>query len=167
MSSLVTVRDLHGGSFKIDKSLLVRRISAYGIVIVDDKLLVSPQFDEKMYDLPGGGLDEDETPEVAVVREVKEETGLDVEVVKKIGESQSYFYPKHNKKNPKAYDNTLLYFLCNFVGGEISTDGFDEFEMQYARAAEWLPLDCLDTIKVASTVDYRPFVKEALKEPKL
>lgn len=41
------------------------------------------------WNLPGGGVDENENPEDAVVREVEEETGLKIASVEKIGQ----FYP--------------------------------------------------------------------------
>ncbi len=36
--------------------------------------------------LPGGGIDPDETPEIAACREMEEETGYQVEIVRKIAE---------------------------------------------------------------------------------
>ena len=49
-----------------------------------DKLLMIKQYrypvDEYLYELPAGLIDEGETPEQAAVREIKEETGLNLEV---------------------------------------------------------------------------------------
>ncbi|MDN5793986.1 MAG: DUF952 domain-containing protein [Brevibacterium aurantiacum] len=41
--------------------------------------------DHGRWTLPGGGLDRDESPEDAVVREVREETGYEVRLVRKLG----------------------------------------------------------------------------------
>jgi len=52
---------------------------------------------KEYYAVPGGGVQVDETPEQAAVRELKEETSLDVVLDEKIGEheddtSHQYFY---------------------------------------------------------------------------
>lgn len=58
-----------------------RHLGSYGILIRDDKILlirkcVGP-YDGKL-DLPGGSLEFGENPELALVREFKEEVGIDV-----------------------------------------------------------------------------------------
>lgn len=59
-----------------------------GIIFDQDRrcILIVQRHDNGVWVLPGGGLDAGETPEQAVVREIAEETGLDVRVTKKVGE---------------------------------------------------------------------------------
>jgi 8-oxo-dGTP diphosphatase len=64
--------------------------------------------------LPGGRVDPGETVEQTIVREVKEETGLDVEVVSKIGE-----YHEQGVQGGMEYDYYPACFLVKAVGGEI------------------------------------------------
>jgi 8-oxo-dGTP diphosphatase len=64
--------------------------------------------------LPGGRVDPGETVEQTVVREVKEETGLDVAIVRKIGE-----YHEQGVQGGAEYDYYPACFLVNVVGGEI------------------------------------------------
>ena len=158
--SKVTCVDINGKQYEVDAAGLRWRVSAYGIIIKEGKILLSPQFGDK-HDLPGGGLEIFETVEAGVIREVKEETGIDVKNPRLVGFSESNFMFSHAEGD--AFHCLMLYFACQFVGGELSTEGFDEWEKEYAEMAEWIDLEKIDKIKVASSVDYRPFIKKALK----
>lgn len=60
-----------------------QRVAAYAVILRDGKVLLSRLAShisaEPLWTLPGGGLDHGEDPRDAVVREVREETGLAVE----------------------------------------------------------------------------------------
>ena len=61
------------------------RIGARGIVIKNNKIALFNKTNKNEYKLPGGGVENDEDIEEAFKREVKEETGCDVEIIKKLG----------------------------------------------------------------------------------
>jgi 8-oxo-dGTP diphosphatase len=63
--------------------------------------------------LPGGRVDPGETVEQTIVREVKEETGLAVAVVSKIGE-----YHEQGVQDGVEYDYYPACFLVKTLGGE-------------------------------------------------
>lgn len=54
-------------------------------VIRDDKVLLTQREDFEVWCLPGGGVDANETVEQAGIREVREETGLAVQIVGLVG----------------------------------------------------------------------------------
>lgn len=87
--------------------------SAIGIVFTSDyqKILLVKRCDVPIWVFPGGGIEEGETPEEAVIREVKEETGLSVCISKKIGE-----YTPMN-----FLSNTTHVFECQVISGELAT----------------------------------------------
>lgn len=64
--------------------------------------------------LPGGRVDAGESIEQAVVREVIEETGLEVETVEKVGE-----YHEEGVQDDIEYDYYPACFLVEIVGGQI------------------------------------------------
>jgi 8-oxo-dGTP diphosphatase len=64
--------------------------------------------------LPGGRMDPGENVEQTIVRECKEETGLDVTVVYKVGE-----YIERGLKDEVEYEYFPTCFVVKVVGGKI------------------------------------------------
>lgn len=62
--------------------------AAIAIIFNDDKseILLVKRKDVPVWVLPGGGIEPSELPQEAVIREVKEETGLHVEIERQSGE---------------------------------------------------------------------------------
>ena len=75
--------------------------------------------------LPGGRMDLGETIEQTVVREVKEETGLDVTVVREVGE-----YREQGIKDDVEYDYYPTCFVVKKVGREIKKQDSEIQEIQ-------------------------------------
>ncbi len=81
--------------------------------------------------LPGGRAEPGETVEQTIVREVKEETGLDVVVVRKIGE-----YHELGTQDNVNYDYYPACFLVKVVGGEIERQRSEIREVKLFRMGE-------------------------------
>lgn len=75
--------------------------------------------------LPGGRMDLGETVEQTIVREVKEETGLDIIILSKVGE-----YVEKGIKDDVEYEYYPTCFVVKPVGGEIKKQESEIQEIQ-------------------------------------
>jgi ADP-ribose pyrophosphatase YjhB (NUDIX family) len=153
----VVAKDIDGNEHIVPVSQLRWRPSAYGIVIKDGALLTAKHFGR--HNLPGGGVELGEMPEAAVIREIKEETGIDAANPRLVSMASQFFKLPHTERGKEFCQSILLYYVCDFAGGEFSMDGFDEAEKIYAEMPEWYPLAKLDTLEYTGSHDWRGLVK--------
>lgn len=100
------------------------RVAVSAVIFEGERVLLAHRRDIDWWNLPGGGMEYGETVEEAVRREVKEETGLDVEVEQLIG-----VYSKPQKRE------VVLSFRCRQVGGILT-------ETEESRACQFFaPVD--------------------------
>ena len=92
-------------------------------IVTDElgRILLIKRRDNTLWALPGGGHDIGETIEQTAVREVKEETGLDVEVT---GITGIYTNPAHVVAftNGEVRQQFSLCFTTTVLGGELAID---------------------------------------------
>jgi 8-oxo-dGTP pyrophosphatase MutT (NUDIX family) len=108
--------------------------SAGGVVVRDSEVAVivpvkRGQDGERVLGLPKGHPDHGETPEQAATREVREETGIDAELIEKLGEIR-YWYRRKGRRVLKH----VAFYLFRYLDGDIS-DHDAEIE-----EAKWMPL---------------------------
>lgn len=142
-NQVVTCHDIEGNTFQVPVDQLSFRPAVYAIIIQDDKILLSKQW--QGYDLPGGGIDLGETNDQALKREVKEETGYEIEVDRIVHTASSFF--KLPFKNTFVH-SIHLFFLCHIVGGQLSDQYLNSQEKEYANLAEWVDLTTVDQLKL-------------------
>ena len=105
-----------------------------GVVIHDGRALLVRRGSEPLkgqWSIPGGTLELGETIAEGVVRELKEETGLDVRVVELIEVFERIF---PGSERPQ-YHFVILDYLCEPLAGE-PRPGSDVTDVAYAREDE-------------------------------
>ena len=81
------------------------------------------------WEFPGGKIDAGETPEEALVREIKEELDTEVEVIELL-DTVEYDYPN--------FHLSMDCFICNIKSGDLV--------LKEHEAAQWLTKETLDSV---------------------
>jgi ADP-ribose pyrophosphatase YjhB (NUDIX family) len=100
------------------------------------EVLAARRADFDLYDVPGGFCDLGETTTAAVIREVREETNLDVEPVRVIGvysEDMLYTYP-----NGDTVHGVGIAFECRVTGGTLRADHDEIKEVAFVPMSRFL-----------------------------
>lgn len=119
-----------------------QRVAAYAVILRGEQILLTRLAtrvtSEELWTLPGGGLDHGEDPRAAVVREVHEETGLDV----RIGEdARVYSYLQRGawRHGHKVDAHALRIVYDGWVAHDAPAPHVVEVDGSTAEAA-WQPL---------------------------
>ncbi|HET8991772.1 MAG TPA: NUDIX domain-containing protein [Candidatus Saccharimonadales bacterium] len=155
----VTAIDFNKNSIEVDIDKLTWRPAAYGIVIDGKKILLSKQTNG--YNLPGGGINFGENPLEAVIREIKEETGITASNPRLI-EASTYYFTSRSKQEV-TYQAVALYYVCDFQPGSLSADGLEDYEKEFTEGPVWLAIEELNTAQIGAANDFRDIIKKAQK----
>ena len=93
-------------SFDPSSSSAHFRVGVYAVIFNEEGVLLAHRRDIDWWNLPGGGMEAGETVDEALCREVREETGLEVEIDQLVG-----VYSKPLKQE------VVLAFRCRAIGG--------------------------------------------------
>ena len=117
------VDEISAGGLVIDKSgnngLLIGRI--------DPK---DPKRERLLWSLPKGHIEEGETPEIAAIREVHEETGIESAISKSLGVIDFWFMA-----GGKRIHKTVHHYLFTEIGGRIAP------QVSEVDDVKWFPID--------------------------
>jgi 8-oxo-dGTP pyrophosphatase MutT (NUDIX family) len=110
--------------------------SAGGVVVRgDDVLVIVPKRraadGRKVLALPKGHVDPGETPEQAAAREVREEGGVDAELLDALGDVR-YWYRRDGRAVPKR----VVFFLFEYRGGDPADHDHEVEEARFIKLTE-------------------------------
>ena len=112
----------------------MKTINVVAAIIMKDGRLFATQRGygdyKDWWEFPGGKIEPGETPEEALVREIREELHADIEVVRLV-DTVEYDYPK--------FHMAMSCYLCRLIS--------DEIELVEHEAARWLDLDDVWSVK--------------------
>jgi ADP-ribose pyrophosphatase YjhB (NUDIX family) len=116
----------------------------------ENNILVSQRFDPKIkeahlkWDLPGGTNEFGESLKETLIREIEEETGLNVEIVKLLPDCVSKEW-----KHEEYLMHTLVFcYQCRLINGKIRLGDHKINELKWMKPLEAEKLDLLPTTKV-------------------
>ena len=127
------------------------RAGAYAVIISEGSILLSHWQDHGYsgWTLPGGGLELREDAPTAVVREVREETGYNVEPEELLG-VDSHFIPAEDRfpgENRRLLHALRIIYRAGIVSGALAHEQGGSTDQ-----AAWVPLDEVPQLKATSLV---------------
>lgn len=153
--------------FEIDKKnynpdgTIFKRPSARGIIIKDGRIAMVHSLKYDYYKFPGGGIEKDEDRVSALIREIREEAGLDV-----ISDSIREYGMVHRIQKGDIEDVFIqdnFYYLCE-VERDIRPQKLDEYEREEQFTLEFVtPEHAIETNrkKVSDEIDSVMVEREA------
>ena len=134
------------------------RLRAAAIIIENDSVLFATNDVEKYFYSIGGAVELGETAEQAVLREVKEETGIAYEIERLVFVQENFFKRDDGMlKNLKCHEITF-YFLMKSRGTQKLNSHSKTANNTVDERMVWLPINDLDKFEA-----YPFFFREKLK----
>jgi 8-oxo-dGTP diphosphatase len=119
-------------------------VRAYGILIDNDRVALvrssNPRHVPPLWWLPGGGIDFGEAPEDTLIREFREETGLDVDNPQLMGVTSDV----RRRDNGDKIHTVRIIFSVDLAGGELHHEVHGTTDH-----AAWFDLGNLETMNIA------------------
>ncbi|MFH0937060.1 MAG: NUDIX hydrolase [Candidatus Daviesbacteria bacterium] len=120
------------------------------VLLVRNQSLKDPEI--YYWGFPKGHIEEGEETKKAAVREVLEETGVETEIIEKIGDSRYVFFsPQEGEKVFKV----VSFFLMKYLSGEPKAQDGEISE------AKWFPVE--EALKVFSFPKDKELLKKAIE----
>jgi len=106
-------------------------------------LLLEYKYKKRYYEFPRGNIEEGENEKKAALREIKEETGLDVEFVEGFRKVSKWFY----RREGEVVSKKVIFFLAEAKSPEVK---ISEEHVGY----KWLPFEeAIDVLEFENSKD--------------
>lgn len=123
------------------------RCAAKALIVKDGCILLNRcrHTDGRVYyDLPGGGQHQYESVEDAVLREVREETGIDIRILRFAALAEEIYTDEGLRQKYPDYSHRMMHiFLAQPVN---ETSGVPSEKDWGMEESEWISLDCAESL---------------------
>jgi len=125
----------------------VKEVSAGGVIYRknEGEVEIALIHVRNRWGLPKGHVEEGESIEATALREVKEETGLEGQVIKKLGDIRYSYRDKTKKGEPVRIYKRVYFFLLRYTRGEVQAQDHEVDETRWFRVEE-----AIKTLKFAT-----------------
>lgn len=134
------------------------RLAGYAVIVNQDREILLSWFNggrepaHALWTLPGGGIEFHESIEAGTIREIKEETGFDADLVRPLTThtfTENRSNSSRRRSAPRPFKGVRVVYEARITGGTLGTlevDGTTD-------RAEWLAIDSLSGMRHARIID--------------
>jgi len=112
--------------FSNQKGYATPKVDVRTAIVNDDKILLVKEISDGKWAMPGGWADVGDVPSEAAIREAKEESGFDVEIIKVVG----VYDANRNSGELELFHAVKIVYLCNIIDGK-PTPSFETPEVSF------------------------------------
>ncbi len=131
--------------FSREQGYATPKVDVRGAAFRDNRILLVKEKIDNAWTLPGGWADPYQSPSEAVAREVFEESGFEVRVVKL---TAVYDRSKHPHQPPMPFHLYKLFFLCEIAGGT-ATESYE------TTGVAFFAEDALPPLSISRTLPFQ------------
>jgi 8-oxo-dGTP pyrophosphatase MutT (NUDIX family) len=136
----------------------LKQVSAGGVAFrlndSDYEIAIISVNPSRRWQLPKGLIDAGETPETAALREVREEAGIETELLAKI-ETIEYWYVGDNRGERVRFHKFVHFFLLKYTDGNVANHDSEVVEARWVKGEE--------AIKMLAFESEKEIVEKAIK----
>ena len=123
-------------------------------LIINDKDEITLGYSYKTYQFPGGHLEEGEELSECLLREIKEETGIELKDARLTPFQKITYYSKNYRGSGKNRENDIYYYIVNTNEKfNIANSSLDEGEKAGGYTIKTIPLNKVEEILIKSIPD--------------
>lgn len=133
-------------------------------LIINSNNEITLGYSHKTYQFPGGHLEDGETLEECLLREIEEETGIEIKDAKLKPFEKITYYNKNYHKSGKNRKNEIYYYIINTDANfDMNNSKLDEWEKDGNFTVKTFPIENVEQVLIDSIPD-NPINKVIVEE---